>query len=152
MSHCGPRWSGPAAREIGELVVRGPNVMLGYWRSPELTAKRFRQWGPGQEMALFSGDMCSMDADGYLTFQGRTDDIFKQGGYRVSATEIESAALDIPGVNQAALLLPSEKAGSVLFVTSELSEDEILAELRIRLEDNKLPSQIMRIGEFPTPI
>ncbi|MEZ5840845.1 MAG: AMP-binding protein [Hyphomicrobiales bacterium] len=84
--------------------MRGPNVMPGYWNALEETAKRFRPWGAGVEIALFSGDTASMDADGYLYFHGRGDDIYKQRGYRVSATEIEAAALDVQGIEVAAVL------------------------------------------------
>jgi acyl-CoA synthetase (AMP-forming)/AMP-acid ligase II len=135
--------------EPGELVVRGPNVMLGYWRAPELTAKRFRHWGPGLEVALFTGDSCSMDAEGYLYFHGRSDDIYKQGGYRVSAVEIEAAACDIDEVDQAVLLPPSDGADAALFVVTRLREEQIFDELRQRLEEYKLPPQILVIETMP---
>jgi amino acid adenylation domain-containing protein len=135
--------------EIGELVVRGPHVMLGYWRAPELTAKRYRRWGAGTETALFTGDACRMDEEGYLYFHGRSDDIYKQGGYRVSAVEVEAAACDIPGVRQAAVIPPYEDKGSVLFVTSDLSIEIVFQALRDRLEDYKLPTQIVVLDELP---
>ncbi|HEY0733451.1 MAG TPA: AMP-binding protein [Herpetosiphonaceae bacterium] len=137
------------AGEIGELVVRGPHVMLGYWRAPELTAKRYRPWGAGTEIALFTGDACSLDDEGYLYFHGRSDDIYKQGGYRVSALEVEAAACDIPGVRQAALLPPQTERGSVLFVTSDLAIETVFAALRERLEDYKLPTQIVVLDDLP---
>lgn len=135
--------------EIGELVVRGPHVMLGYWRAPELTARRYRRWGPGSEVALFSGDACSLDQDGYLYFHGRSDDIYKQGGYRVSALEIEAATCDIPGVRQAALLPPQGQLGAILFVASHQPAETIAAALRERLEDYKLPAQIIPLDALP---
>jgi amino acid adenylation domain-containing protein len=135
--------------EIGELVVRGPHVMLGYWRAPELTAKRYRPWGVGTEVALFTGDACSLDEEGYLYFHGRSDDIYKQGGYRVSALEVEAAACDIPGVRQAALLPPQAERGSVLFVTSDLAIETVFEALRERLEDYKLPTQIVVLDDLP---
>lgn len=135
--------------EIGELVVRGPHVMLGYWRAPELTAKRYRPWGAGTEVALFTGDACSLDEEGYLYFHGRSDDIYKQGGYRVSALEVEAAACDISGVRQAALLPPQADRGSVLFVTSQLAIETVFEALRERLEDYKLPTQIVVLDELP---
>jgi amino acid adenylation domain-containing protein len=137
------------AGQVGELVVRGPHVMLGYWRAPELTAKRFGNWGPGLETALFTGDLCSMDSDGYLYFHGRSDDIYKQGGYRVSAQEVEAAACDIPGVRQAALLPPEDDSGAMLFVVGDLSVDEIFDGVKLRLEDYKLPAQIVVVDDLP---
>lgn len=135
--------------EVGELIVRGPHVMLGYWRAPELAAKRFRAWGDGREVALFTGDSCSMDAEGYLYFHGRSDDIYKQGGYRASALEVEAAAYDIPGVRLAALVPPDGESGAVLFVTGDLSAEALFDELRRRLEDYKLPAQIVPLDELP---
>src|SRR5262249_5256021 len=106
----------PAGNE-GELVVRGPHVMSGYWNAPELTCKRFRVWGTGREKILFTGDTCVLDEEGYLYFRGRFDDIYKQGGYRVSALEVEAAVLDIAGVTHAAVLPPIDGNQSILFVT-----------------------------------
>jgi amino acid adenylation domain-containing protein len=135
--------------EVGELVVRGPHVMLGYWRAPELTAKRFRTWGAGSEIVLFTGDTCSMDAEGYLYFHGRSDDIYKQGGYRTSALEVEAAACDIPGVRQTALVPPDAETGAILFVTGDITAETVLDGLRRRLEDYKLPAQIVVLDELP---
>jgi acyl-CoA synthetase (AMP-forming)/AMP-acid ligase II len=70
---------------VGELVVRGPHVMQGYWGDQEATALRFRPWGCLGERALFTGDFCWLDDAGYLYFEGRADDVFKAHGYRVSA-------------------------------------------------------------------
>lgn len=138
----------PAGQQ-GELIVRGPHVMRGYWRAPDLTAKRFRSWGSTSEIALFTGDMCSMDSEGFLYFHGRRDDIYKQGGFRVSALEVEAAACDIAGVRQAALLLPEEDVPAVLAVVGDLEVDEVFDELRSRLEDYKLPNFIIVENELP---
>ncbi|MBX7098033.1 MAG: AMP-binding protein [Myxococcaceae bacterium] len=134
--------------ERGELVVRGPHVMRGYWNAPELTAKRFRRVGPGLEHALFTGDTCSLDADGFLYFHGRNDDIYKQGGYRVSALEVEAAALDVPGVVGAALVLRGESP-PVLFVTGTTEGPQVVAGLRERLEDFKVPPTVERLESLP---
>ena len=83
--------------EAGELVHRGALVALGYWNDPAKTAERFRP-APGQdpalplkEMAVWSGDTVRMDAEGFLYFIGRGDDMIKVSGYRISPTEIEEA-------------------------------------------------------------
>lgn len=89
------------ADEPGELVHRGPLVAQGYWNRPEETAQRFRPLPPGLvagreglaavEMAVFSGDTVRRDADGFLYFVGRRDEMIKTSGYRVSPTEVEEA-------------------------------------------------------------
>lgn len=85
------------ADEPGELVHRGALVSLGYWNDAARTAERFRP-APGQdpalplrEMAVWSGDTVRRDADGFLYFIGRSDDMIKVSGYRISPTEIEAA-------------------------------------------------------------
>lgn len=89
---CGPD-------EPGELVHRGALVGLGYWNDPEKTAERYRPLPPGlagrphglqlPEYAVFSGDMVRRDAEGFLYFVGRRDEMIKTSGYRVSPTEVE---------------------------------------------------------------
>ncbi|MBR7833517.1 acyl-CoA ligase (AMP-forming), exosortase A system-associated [Actinospica durhamensis] len=86
-----------APGEHGELVHRGALVGLGYWNDPVRTAERFRPLprpdsGTGPETAVWSGDTVYRDADGFLYFVGRVDEMIKTSGYRVSPTEIEEAA------------------------------------------------------------
>ncbi len=86
-----------AADEPGELVHRGALVGMGYWNDPEKTAERYRPLPPAlrpeglmlPEMAVFSGDTVRRDADGYLYFIGRRDEMIKTSGYRVSPAEVE---------------------------------------------------------------
>lgn len=134
--------------EVGELVVRGPHVMAGYWRAPELSAARFRRDEFGESL-LFTGDQCRVDEDGYLYFVGRGDDIYKQNGYRVSAIEVEAAASAVPGVRRAALLTPTPERGAVLLVSGEVSLAGLLAGLRGRLEVYKLPEQCVILDDIP---
>jgi amino acid adenylation domain-containing protein len=135
------------AGEIGEIVVRGPNVMSGYWRAPELTAQRFRPFGG--EPALRTGDYGKLDADGHLYFQGRRDDMFKRSGLRVSAVEIETAACDVTGVRAAAVLPPAGTRDAVLFVVASVPPAEVLRQLRERIEDGKVPSICEVLDELP---
>lgn len=86
------------ADEPGELVHRGSLVAMGYWNDPEKTAERFRP-APGRpdgivipEMSVWSGDTVRMDAEGYLYFVGRRDEMIKTSGYRISPSEIEEVA------------------------------------------------------------
>ena len=90
-----PDGSPCAPNEPGELVHRGALVSLGYWNDPVKTAERFKPV-PGHdpalplvEMAVWSGDTVRMDEDGYLYFIGRSDDMIKVSGYRVSPLEVE---------------------------------------------------------------
>ncbi|MEV7190832.1 class I adenylate-forming enzyme family protein [Streptomyces sp. NPDC093510] len=130
----------------GELVVRGPHVMRGYHNAPEQTARRFRTLDG--ERALFTGDLCSMDEDGFLYFHGREDDVYKSRGFRVSALEVEAAALDVDGVTAAAVVL-SEERGALLAVRTARTTDEVRAGLRARLDDHKVPDHIHRVDALP---
>ena len=98
--------------EPGELVHRGPLVALGYWNRPEETARRFRRWKKNgkegaphllaaTEMAVYSGDTVRRDAEGYLYFVARSDDMIKSSGYRISPTEIEEVLYQCPLVAEA---------------------------------------------------
>lgn len=96
--------------EPGELVHRGALVAQGYWNDPERTAARFRP-APGrpsglagEELAVWSGDTVIRDQDGFLYFVGRSDEMIKTSGYRVSPTEIEEAAYDTGLVRDAVAL------------------------------------------------
>ncbi|MNP35729.1 Enterobactin synthase component E [compost metagenome] len=134
---------------VGELVVRGPHVTLGYWRDELTTQRFFRTWNFGNEVVLFTGDLCSMDQEGYLYYHGRKDDIFKLRGYRVSCTEIERSALSIDGIHQAAVLIPTLEEPAALIVTSDLSIDEIREELRHSMEYFKIPDMIEKVEKMP---
>ena len=136
----------------GELVVRGQHVMPGYWRSEELTALRFRPWGPQRERVLFTGDRCSLDADGYLYFHGRLDDVFKQRGYRVSALEVEAAGMRLTGVREAALVVGGGNGSgpdTVLAYVGEAGPEAVRDGLRALLEDYKLPDRVVACADLP---
>jgi acyl-CoA ligase (AMP-forming) (exosortase A-associated) len=112
-----------APDEPGELVHRGALVAMGYWNDPERTAQRFKP-APGQatgipipEIAVWSGDTVKMDADGYLYFVGRRDDMIKTSGYRVSAAEIEEVLYSSGAVAEAAVVgVPHPALGQAVVV------------------------------------
>ncbi|GIE90975.1 class I adenylate-forming enzyme family protein [Actinoplanes regularis] len=136
---------------VGEIVVRGPHVMAGYWRRPELTASRFPRV-EGLFPQLNTGDYGWMDADGYLYFVGRRDDIYKERGTRVSVTEVEAAAYRVPGVEAAAVLPPrAEDAtdSATLFVVGVLTAQEVLTALRSELDEIKTPRTCLVLPELP---
>lgn len=137
------------AGEVGEIVVRGPHVMAGYWRRPELTARRFHRVDD-LFVELRSGDYGYLDEDGYLYFVGRRDDIYKSRGFRVSATEVEAAALRVPGVSAAAVLAPTaQHPEPVLFAVTDLDQPTFHARLREQLEQYKIPRHCELVDALP---
>ncbi|MFE0201113.1 class I adenylate-forming enzyme family protein [[Kitasatospora] papulosa] len=135
--------------EVGEIVAVGPHVMPGYWNSPETTAQAFRRLAGTGSPCLHTGDYGYLDADGYLYFRGRRDDMFKRKGFRMSTLEIEDAAMDIPGVRAAAVLPPGEKHDLALFVESDLPPSTVLKEMAARLEPAKVPAVCRVLTDFP---
>jgi amino acid adenylation domain-containing protein len=104
-----------AAGESGELVVRGPHVMVGYWRKPELTAWKLRSCATPGETWLHTDDLFRLDEDGFLYFVGRRDDILKVGGHKVSPREVEEVLCQMPGVREAAVIgMPDEAWGEAV--------------------------------------
>ncbi|RKT82202.1 Acyl-CoA synthetase (AMP-forming)/AMP-acid ligase II [Saccharopolyspora antimicrobica] len=128
--------------EVGEITVRGPNVMAGYWRQPEMSARRFLR---RDELfpELRTGDYGWVDEDGHLYFEGRRDDIYKERGFRVSATEVEAAARRVPGVSSAAVLPPEGQRRAVLMVVADTGPDEVLAAMRAEIEEFKIPGRCL---------
>lgn len=135
--------------EVGEIVAAGPHVMPGYWRNPDISARTFRPDPETGEIRLHTGDFGSLDADGYLYFEGRQDDMFKRKGFRMSTIEIEAAAMDVPGVRAAAALPPGEGHDLALFVESDLASGTVLKELSRRLEPAKVPASCRVLAELP---
>ncbi|MFL6634023.1 MAG: acyl-CoA ligase (AMP-forming), exosortase A system-associated [Massilia sp.] len=151
------------AGEPGELVHRGALVALGYWNDPARTAQRFRP-APGQdpglpvpELAVWSGDTVRRDADGYLYFIGRSDDMIKVSGYRISPTEIESV-LHATGLvaEVAAFGIDHPQLGQAIAVIAVPVEDDaidaaaLLAECKRRLPAYMVPARIdLRAGPLP---
>ncbi|MER6347312.1 class I adenylate-forming enzyme family protein [Streptomyces sp. NPDC001595] len=139
------------AGEVGQFVVRGPHVMAGYWRRPEMTAERFHRHA-GLFPQLRTGDYGWMDEEGYLYFSGRRDDLYKERGFRVSATEVEAAARRVEGVTSAAVLPPGSRTGAqaVLAAVTDLDGAEVLARMRGLIEDYKIPRRCVPVAELPT--
>lgn len=144
------------ADEAGELVHCGPLVAQGYWGDAVRTAERFRpapaisRYGG---MAVWSGDTVRRDAEGLLYFVGRTDTMIKSAGNRISPTEIEEAAVAVPGVAEAvALGVPDERLGQAirLYIRGEEAVVEALrGALRRELPNFMQPRDIVVLGEFP---
>jgi len=151
------------ADEPGELVHRGALVALGYWNDAARTAERFKPLPPQAsglvlpELAVWSGDTVRRDAEGYLYFVGRSDDMIKTSGYRVSPAEIEEVVYASGLVGDAAALgLPHAVLGQAiaLLVTPapgvELLRDSVLAACRARLPSYMVPLWVeIRDGVLP---
>ena len=143
--------------ETGVLYVRGPHVMVGYWRKPEQTAEMLVEGPlPGERM-LCAQDHFTMDEDGFLYFVGRSDDIIKTRGEKVSPIEVENAIFDIDGVKEAAVVgVPDEvlgeaiKAFVVLDEGAALTAQEIIAACRTRLENFMVPGEVVFMDALPT--
>ena len=105
-----------SAGETGEILVRGAPVMLGYWRNPEATTKAIRDgW-------LLTGDVGSMDGDGFLTLKDRSKDVIISGGSNIYPREVEEALLLHPSVREASVVgRPSEEWGEdvVAFIVAK---------------------------------
>ncbi|MGH8713168.1 MAG: class I adenylate-forming enzyme family protein, partial [Casimicrobiaceae bacterium] len=138
--------------EIGQLIVRGPQVMWGYWNNPVETAKKLRDgW-------LYTGDLVSRDEDGFFYFRGRVDDMIVSGGENIYPREVEELLYRCPGVQEAAVVgLPDKKWGSlvVAFVvrrTPELGSESIDAFCRAShdLASYKRPRRFVFVDSLPT--
>ena len=151
-----------APGEHGELVHRGPLVALGYWNDVERTQRRFRPV-PGEvpgwrqpELAVWSGDTVVADADGFLYFVGRDDDMIKTSGYRVSPTEVEEAAYATGLVGDVvALGLEDAALGQriVMVATAAgagpLDAPALLSELRRTLPRFMVPGEVRELDRLP---
>ena len=148
--------------EPGELVQRGALVAQGYWGDSEMTARRFKPLPlrAGQvipEIAVFSGDTVRRDADGYLYFIGRHDEMIKTSGYRLSPTEIEEAC-DATGLVAEAVAfgIPDTMLGQVIGVAAlpapgvSLTREILIAALRTEVPAWMLPAQLF-VHDAPLP-
>ena len=140
-----------APGQPGEVIVRGPKVMSGYWNKPEETAKALDGgW-------YHSGDIAVEDEDGYLFIKDRIKDMYISGGENVYPAEVENALLDVPAVQEAAVIgVPDEKwdetgrAFVVLFPeAAAVTGSEIRDQLKGRLASYKLPASVDVVDELP---
>jgi len=140
----------------GELVIRGSNLMRGYWEKPEQTARRLKPGPYPGEMVLYSGDIFRTDEEGYLYFVARKDDIIKSRGEKVSPKEVENVLYALDGVQDAAVVgVPDEvlgeaiKAFVVLRPGCRHSEKDVLRHCQGRLESFMVPKHVAIVGELP---
>jgi len=127
--------------QSGELLVRGPQVMKGYWKNPQETARTLKDgW-------LFTGDIARMDEDGYFYIMDRKKDMVISGGHNVYPREIEEVLYSHPKIKEAcAIGLPHPNRGEqikVFVVPAEeesVAAEELIAYCQTRLADYKLPT------------
>jgi len=147
--------------EIGEIAVRvaperPPSLFLEYWKNAEETASRFRgDW-------YLTGDQATRDADGYLWFVGRADDVIISGGYRIGPFEVESALLEHPAVMESAVVAsPDPDRGSIVKAFVKLMPGaESGASLATELQEHckritapyKYPREIEFVEELPKTV
>jgi acyl-CoA synthetase (AMP-forming)/AMP-acid ligase II len=142
--------------ETGILYVRGPHVMLGYWNRPDLTDHMLKPGKYPGERVLCTQDHFRMDADGFLYFVGRTDDIIKTRGEKVSPVEVENAMHGIAGIREVAVIgVPDDVLGQsvrayvVLEAGATLTDKQIRVLSAQRLENFMVPKDIVIIDDLP---
>jgi len=140
----------------GILHVRGPHVMLGYWKQPTLTAQMLKPGRYPGERVLCTHDVFMMDEEGFLYFVGRSDDIIKTRGEKVSPIEVENVLHRLPGVREAAVIgVPDELLGQAIraFVVLEqgatLTEQDVKRACLAGLESFMVPRDVVFLSELP---
>ena len=147
----GPDGAPVSPGERGEVLVAGPHVMEGYWQRPEATAEVLDGQG-----WFHSGDVATVDDDGYVRIVDRLKDMIISGGENVYPAEVESAIHDFPGVAECAVVgMPDERWGEVgraVVVVSpgaQVDPEALLAFLRERLAGYKVPRSVVFSGALP---
>lgn len=142
--------------EPGILYIRGPHVMAGYWNKEDLSSVMLKPGKIPGERILCSNDLFIMDEEGFLYFQGRTDDIIKTRGEKVSPIEIEKIIYRVEGVREVAVIgIPDEIMGEsiVAFITKHnhlsVSKDDIQRACFSHLEPFMIPQNIIFLDEMP---
>lgn len=139
-----------AVGEVGELVVKGPQIMQGYWNNKELTAAVLRNgW-------LYTGDMARMDKDGYFYLVDRKDDLIISNGYNVYPGQIEDILKRHPNVKDAAVIgIPDRIKGQAIIAVIALKEglqgdkEEFLKYCKENMPDYRVPKTILIRDEIP---
>jgi fatty-acyl-CoA synthase len=133
----------------GEILIRGPGTMIGYWNNPEATAATIKDgW-------LHTGDLGVLDADGMLTFVDRIKDIIISGGLNISAAEVERCLCEFAGVEEAAVIAASDaKFGetplAIIYGTQPIDGKKLIEHCNTRLADYKVPRYLI-IEPEPLP-
>jgi long-chain acyl-CoA synthetase len=136
--------------EVGEIVIRGHNIMKGYWQRPEATAEAMRGgW-------FHSGDMARVDEEGYFFIVDRKKDLIIRGGYNVFPREVEEILYEHPKIREAAVLgIPHEQLGEevgaavVLHEGERLAPEEVSSYVKERIAAYKYPRAVWFLDDLP---
>jgi len=139
-----------AQGEVGEIVIRGHNIMKGYWQRPDATAEAMRGgW-------FHSGDMARTDEDGYFYIVDRKKDLIIRGGYNVYPREVEEVLFEHPKIREAAVVgIPHDEWGEeigaavVLHEGEELAPEEVSAYVKERIAAYKYPRLVWFLADLP---
>ncbi|MCW2966258.1 MAG: long-chain fatty acid--CoA ligase [Solirubrobacteraceae bacterium] len=139
-----------AAGEVGEIVIRGHNVMKGYWNKPDATEEAIKDgW-------FHSGDMAQVDEDGYFFIVDRKKDMIIRGGYNVYPREIEEVLYEHPAVREVAVVgVPDDSLGEEIGAAialkdgQEATEDELRDHAKEHVASYKYPRKIWFVDELP---
>lgn len=136
--------------ETGEIIASGENISPGYYNDVEATSQKF------VDGVLRTGDIATIDKDGYIYIVGRKSDFIKSYGNRVSSQEIESATLEIKDILSAAAIgVPDIERGEaiILFVTTKansfVTPNDVMSQLKLRFPIFKIPSKVILINDMP---
>lgn len=140
-----------ATGEVGQLLVKGPNVFKGYWRQPEKTAEEFTADG-----YFKTGDMARQDDKAYVSIVGRAKDVVISGGLNIYPKEIETYIDEIEGVAESAVIgLPHPDFGEAVTAVvvrtedKEISEEKIIQALKNKIAGFKIPKRVFFVEELP---
>jgi acyl-CoA synthetase (AMP-forming)/AMP-acid ligase II len=136
--------------EVGEIIERGDDAMLGYWKDPELTAETLKDgW-------VYTRDMATVDEDGYIYIVDRKSDMIISGGFNIYPSEVENALHLHPAVFEAAAIaVPDEQWGEsvkavvVLREGMKATEGEIIEHCKKHLASYKKPKSVDFVPELP---
>ena len=147
------------AGAVGELVVRGPHVMAGYWNRPDATARVLRRSPAAAELELCTGDLFRTDADGFLYFVERLDDIIKCGGEKVAPRRVEQAIAELPGVADVSVFgVPDDVLGEIVAAVvtpvdgTALTREQVQRHCARRLDSHQIPTIVTVRDRLPTTL
>jgi long-chain acyl-CoA synthetase len=142
--------------EIGEIIIKGPQVMKGYWKLPTETANALRVGPDGQPGWFYSGDIGYQDEDGYFHISDRKKDMIIAGGYNIYPADVEAVLFEHPAVLEAAVIgVPDEHRGEtvkafvVLKEGQTATEEEIIAFCREQMAAYRAPRSIEFRDDLP---
>jgi long-chain acyl-CoA synthetase len=145
--------------EIGEIIIKGPQVMKGYWNLPTETENTLRIGPDGEPGWFYSGDIGYMDEEGYFHISDRKKDMIIAGGYNIYPADVEAVLFEHPAVKEAAVIgIPHETRGEtvkaflVLKEGESATEEEIIAFCRERMAAYRVPRAVEFRDDLPKSI